>query len=64
MNFYITCVCGEKVNVNAENDEAAVSKLIIAMDKHIAAKDHPEVPKNLTDEQKEGMVRTTMKRVE
>jgi hypothetical protein len=64
MNFYITCVCGEKVNVNAENDEAAVSKLIIAMDKHIAAKDHPEVPKNLTDEQKEGMVRTTMKRAE
>jgi hypothetical protein len=64
MNFYIACICGEKVNVNAENDEAAVSKLIIAMDKHIAAKDHPEVPKNLTDEQKEGMVRTTMKRVE
>jgi hypothetical protein len=64
MNFYITCVCGEKVNVNAENDEAAVSKLIIAMDKHIAAKDHPEVPKNLTDEQKEGMVRTTMKKAE
>ncbi|HEX9740674.1 MAG TPA: hypothetical protein VGA29_07850 [Ignavibacteriaceae bacterium] len=64
MNFYITCICGEKVNVNAENDEAAVSKLIIAMDKHIAAKDHPEVPKNLTDEQKEGMVRTTMKKAE
>ena len=61
MNFYITCVCGEKVNVNAENEEAAVSKLMIAMDKHIAAKDHPEVPKNLTDEQKEGMVRSTMK---
>jgi hypothetical protein len=34
------------------------------MDKHIAAKDHPEVPKNLTDEQKEGMVRTTMKKAE
>lgn len=62
MEFYITCVCGEKVNVNAEDDETAVSKLITAMDKHLEEKDHPEIPKNLTAEQKEGMVRSTMKK--
>ena len=62
MNYYITCVCGEKITVAADNDEAAVAKLIPAMDKHVAAKEHPTVPKNLTHEQKDGMVRATMKK--
>jgi len=52
MEFYITGVCGEKVNVNAENDEAAVSKLIIAMDKHIAAKGSSGTAKNSFRENK------------
>ena len=62
MNYYITCVCGEKVSVTADNDESAVAKLILAMDQHVAAKEHPEVPKNLTHGQKDGMVRATMKK--
>lgn len=62
MNYHITCVCGEKVSVAADNDEAAVATLIPAMDKHVASKDHPSVPKNLTDEQKDQMVRATMKK--
>ena len=61
MNYHITCLCGERISVTAENDEAAVKALIPAMDKHVATKEHPEVPKNLTHEQKDGMVRSTMK---
>ncbi|MCI0707074.1 MAG: hypothetical protein L0Y80_06305 [Ignavibacteriae bacterium] len=62
MNYHIICVCGEKVSVMADNDEAAVKALIPTMDKHVAAKEHPEVPKNLTHEQKDGMVRSTMQK--
>ncbi len=61
MNYHIVCVCGEKVSVKGDNKEEAVKRLIVAMDRHVAAKEHPEVPKNLTAEQKDGMVRSTMK---
>ncbi len=62
VNYHIKCVCGEKVPVTANNDDEAAGKLIVAMDKHIAAKEHPEIPKNLTQEQKAGMVRSTMEK--
>jgi len=42
MNYHITCLCGERISVTAENDEAAVKALIPAMDKHVAAKEHPD----------------------
>ncbi|MCI0707073.1 MAG: ester cyclase [Ignavibacteriae bacterium] len=58
--YRITCVCGENVNVTADNYETAVTTMIPAMDKHVAAKEHPQVPKNLTPEMKNGMVRATM----
>jgi hypothetical protein len=44
-------------------DEEAVGKMVVAMDKHVAAKEHPEVPKDLTEEQKIGMVKQQMKKV-
>ena len=59
--YTIACVCGEKVSVSAPTHETAVTSLIPAMDNHVAAKEHPEVPKNLSRDQKEGMVRATMK---
>ena len=62
MKYKITCVCGEDVFVDAENDNEATTKMIAAMDEHIAAKEHPSVPKDLTQEQKEGMVRQQMKK--
>ena len=62
MKYKITCVCGEDVFVDAEDDNKATSKMITAMDEHIAAKEHPGVPKNLTQEQKEDMVRQQMKK--
>ena len=62
MKYYITCTCGQKVKVTADNNESAVKKLIHAMDKHISVTNHPDVPKNLTHSQKESMVRATIKK--
>ena len=63
MNYQITCVCGEKIKVEAQNGEEAVTKMVQAMDQHVASKEHPEVPKDLTAEQKIGMVKSQMKEV-
>ena len=62
MNYHIVCTCGGRIDVIAENDESAVKKLIPAMDVHISQKNHPDVPPNLTLQQKEGMVRAAMKK--
>ncbi len=44
------------------NDDEAVSKMVRAMDEHVAAKEHPEVPKDLTEEQKIWMVKQQMRK--
>ena len=62
MTYSITCVCGEKVSIDAIGDEEAVGKMVAAMDKHVADKEHPEIPKDLTEEQKIGMVKQQMKK--
>jgi len=59
--YFITCVCGERIEVTAADNESAVTRLIPAMDVHVASKEHPQVPKQLTREQKDGMVRATMR---
>jgi len=61
MTYSITCVCGEKVSIDASGDEEVVGKMVVAMDEHVATKEHPEVPKDLTEEQKIGMVKQQMK---
>jgi len=61
MEYLINCVCGEKVLVDASEREAAIGKMVEAMDAHVAAAPHPQVPKDLTAEQKLGMVRQQMK---
>lgn len=61
MKYSITCTCGEVVPVDAENEGDAVNKLVAAMDKHVGANEHPDVPKDLTEEQKVGMVKGAMK---
>ena len=61
MNYQIMCVCGAKVNIEASNQEEAIGKMIRAMDEHVASKKHPEVPKDLTAEQKIGMVTSQMR---
>ncbi|MBI4202211.1 MAG: hypothetical protein HY532_03740 [Chloroflexi bacterium] len=60
MQFTITCICDAKVHVDADSYVAAIQPMVIAMDEHVAQIRHPDVPSNLTDEQKVGMVRATM----
>ena len=62
VRYSITCVCGQNVNVNADNDAQATERMLPAMDQHVASKEHPSVPKNLTHEQKVGMIHATMKK--
>ncbi len=62
MQYTITCVCGRNGSVKADNDAQATERMIPAMDQHIATKEHPTVPKNLTREQKVGMIHATMKK--
>lgn len=60
MKYSITCVCGDRVIVDAAGDEEAVDIMVKAMDQHVAATDHPEVPKDLTEGQKIAMVKEQM----
>jgi hypothetical protein len=61
MNYHITCVCGANVPVEAANYNEGVGEMVKAMDEHIQSKPHPEVPSDLTEEQKLGMVQAQMK---
>lgn len=60
MAFEITCVCGERVRVDAADFDAAVMPMVEAMDRHVAAAPHPQVPAGMSLEQREGMVRQAM----
>ncbi len=60
MAFEITCVCGEQVRVEGADFEAAIAPMVEAMDRHVAAAPHPQVPANLPLEQRQGMVRQAM----
>lgn len=60
MEFDITCVCGERVRVQAGDFELAVGPMVEAMDRHVAAAPHPQVPAGMSLEQREGMVRQAM----
>jgi hypothetical protein len=61
MNYSITCTCGQKVAVSADSEESAVHELVRAMDAHLGASEHADVPKDMDREQKERMVRSKMK---
>lgn len=64
MHYVITCVCGEDIATEAENDEQAVKNFIPLMDAHVAATEHPDVPADLTREQKVGMIQGQMRKGE
>lgn len=61
MKHTVTCVCGQDVSVDADSREAAVPMMVKAMDEHVASAPHPQVPGDLTEEQKNGMVQEQMK---
>lgn len=64
MHYTITCVCGKDITTEAENDERAVEQFIPLMDEHVAATAHPDVPTDLTREQKVGMIQGQMRKDE
>ena len=60
MSYSITCTCGDKVSINASNNEEAVEKMMVALDAHISSKDHPEGFKEMSEDDKRNMVREEM----
>ena len=60
MIYTINCVCGEKVAIEAASQEEAIDTMVAAMDAHVAATPHPQVPADLSAVQKMEMVKQQM----
>jgi hypothetical protein len=59
-SFKCPAPCNEEIKVDAENDDDAVKKLMVAGKAHIKAA-HPDMPP-MTDEQMKSMLKAAMKK--